>query len=207
MGARTEGLFFLVAGPTASGKTTVLKQLVDTERDLKKDVSVTTRPPREGETDGCDYHFWTRERFLEAEVQGAFLETAVVHQNHHYGTLKEHVTEQLKNGIDVIKDIDVQGVGQIRKQWPYPRSVAIFVTPPSAQELIERLRRRGSEDEATLKRRLDTMRAEVERIGEYDYMVVNDSVETAVRKLVAIRTAEHCRRERHQETFTQEWRS
>lgn len=188
------GVFFLVAGPAGVGKSTLLKRLVAEEQGLVKAISVTTRPPREGEVDGVAYHFWDEARFKAEMSRGEFLEHAVVH-GHHYGTPARSVEEQLAAGLDVVKDIDVQGVERIRKldAYQYPRTVAVFVTPPSREELIQRLRGRGSEDAQSFATRLRTAEAELARVGEYEYVVVNDSVDAAVAKLKAIRIAEHCR--------------
>jgi guanylate kinase len=195
------GILFLVAGPAGVGKTTLLRQLLAEEKGLVKAVSVTTRAPRAGETDGVAYHFWDEARFSAAAANGEFLEHAVVH-GHSYGTLGRFVDEQLAAGLDVIKDIDVQGVGQLRQmeKFRYPASVAIFVTPPSHDELVRRLEQRKSESNASFSTRLRNAEAELARIDEYEYVVVNDTVPATVARLKAIRLAEHCRRER------QEWK-
>jgi guanylate kinase len=148
---KKRGIFFLVAGPAGVGKTTLLQRLLEEEKDLVKAVSVTTRKPRQGEVDGVAYHFWDTERFGEAAQRGEFLEFAQVHQNY-YGTLSRFVEEQLAAGLDVVKDIDVQGVDQIRrlKQFNYPKAVTIFVLPPSKEELHARLKGRDSEDGITI---------------------------------------------------------
>jgi guanylate kinase len=191
-----KGIFFLVAGPAGVGKTTLLAQLVAGEEGLVKAVSVTTRPPRANETDGAAYYFWDETRFLAAVEKGEFLEEAVVH-GQHYGTLARFVEDQLAAGLDVIKDIDVQGVQQVRRlaAYRYPGSVAIFIMPPSREELVKRLQGRGSEDRASLARRLKTAEAEMARAKEYDYVVVNDSLPEALARLQAIRRDEHRKRE------------
>ncbi|HEY3322696.1 MAG TPA: guanylate kinase [Planctomycetota bacterium] len=193
--ADKRGIFFLVAGPAGVGKTTVLQRWVTEEPGLVKAVSVTTRPAREGEVDGVSYHFWDEARFQEALGRGEFLEHAIVHGRYRYGTLARFVDEKLTAGQDVVKDIDVQGVDQIRvlPQYKYPASVTAFVMPPSKDELLHRLQNRGSENPAELAARLRTAEEELQRAGEYDYLVVNDTIEKAVARLKAIRVAEHCR--------------
>jgi guanylate kinase len=201
----SKGIFFLVAGPTAAGKTTVLRRLVEISSGLVKDVSVTTRPPRPGEVDGSDYHFWDLRRFRKGLEAGKFMEHALVHGTDSYGTLRRFVVERLKQGTDVIKDIDVQGATQIRKGMPYPETVAIFLVPPSLQELIGRFDKRGTEDQAVKARRLATIKRETRRIRDYDYLVLNRTVDETVYDLDAIRRAEHCKRVRREQEFKQTW--
>jgi guanylate kinase len=191
------GIFFLIAGPAGVGKTTLLKRLVAEEQDLVKAISVTTRAPRAGEQDGAAYYFWSEARFQEGAARGEFLEHAVVH-GRHYGTPARFIEEQLSAGKDVVKDMDVQGVQQIRAlpAYQYPRTVAVFVVPPSHEELVRRLRGRGSEDEQSFATRLRTAEAEMQHSHEYDYLVVNDTVDEALARLKAIRVAEHCRPQR-----------
>ncbi|MBI3830243.1 MAG: guanylate kinase [Planctomycetes bacterium] len=203
MGA--QGIFFLLAGPTAAGKTVVLKRLLETSEGLVKNISVTTRPPRVGEMDGRDYRFWEQKAFETEKAAGGFLESALVHAKYWYGTLKRDIDANLSQGLDVIKDIDVQGVELVRKALPYPQSVAIFMVPPSLEELRERFQKRGSEDDESLKRRLKSAEAELKRVGEYDYVVVNKDVEEAVADLAAIRQAEHLKRSRGEVAFRKAW--
>jgi guanylate kinase len=193
------GIFFLVAGPAGVGKSTLLRRLVAEEKDLRKAVSVTTRSARPGEIEGTSYFFWDEKRFTAAAAHGDILEHAAVY-GHHYGTLARFVEEQLAAGVDVIKDIDVQGVGQVRQNpaFRYPRSVAVFILPPSRAELIRRLKERASETSVSFELRLKTADAELARLAEYDYVIVNDTIEESVHKLKAIRVAEHCRRERRE---------
>lgn len=214
---RDRGVFFLLAGPTAAGKTAVLKRLLETSAGLVKNISVTTRAPRTGEVDGRDYRFWDRERFERENQAGAFLEHATVHGLDYYGTLKQDVLDRLDAGEDVIKDIDVQGVEQVRAVMPYPQSVAIFLVPPSRKELVDRFQRRGTESEDAFQRRLRTAESELRRIGEYDYLVVNAVVEQAAGDLAAIRAAERfgdqaarqmadgLKRARREQEFRQAW--
>jgi len=202
----SEGIFFLLAGPSGAGKTVVLRTLLAGSRNLKKDISVTTRAPRPGEVNGQDYHFWSVERFEEELKDGAFLEHAIVHGRDWYGTLKRGVLKELDRGVDVIKDIDVQGAAQVRKALPYPRSVMVFIAPTSPQELERRLSSRGTEDKDAFKRRLESVQPELARLGEYDYLVLNQVIGEAAAELEAIRRAEHARRERREGEFRKAWR-
>ena len=191
------GVFYLIAGPAGVGKTTLLKRLLSEEKKLARAISVTTRQPRVGETDGVAYHFWDEKRFKEALARGEFLEAAQVH-GHFYGTLGAFVEEKLSAGIDVIKDIDVQGAGLLRKleRYKYPQTVGIFVLPPSRAELAKRLEGRATEDRKSLAERLAVADAEIARINEFEYAIMNDVFERAYAQLKAIRLAEHCRVER-----------
>lgn len=188
------GIFFLVAGPAGVGKTTLLKRLVAEEAGLVKAVSATARQPRSGEEDGVSYFFWDEARIKAAVDRGEFLEHAFVHGKL-YGTPARFVEEKLSLGVDVVKDIDVQGVEQIRRleRFRYPASVAIFLLPPSRDELLRRMQGRGTDERRSVELRLKNAEAEMARIGEFDYQIVNDSLDNAFAQLKAIRTAEHCR--------------
>ena len=199
------GILFLVAGPSGAGKSTVLRRFLKSSSNLERAISVTTRASRTGEKNGKDYHFWSRPRFEKAVSRGAFLEHAVVHGTERYGTLKRFVSDRLEAGVDVIKDIDVQGVAQIRRIMPHPLSVAIFLAPPEPRDLAARLSKRGSEGAPELARRLASARREMRRIGEYDYLVLNQEVGQAVEELRAIRRSEQLRPCRLQAAFKKAW--
>lgn len=192
----SKGIFFLVAGPAGAGKTTLLKRLVAEETNLVKAVSVTTRHPRAGEVDGIAYHFWDAARFDAAVANGEFLEHAVVHKNQ-YGTLARFVLEKLDAGVDVVKDIDVQGVEQIASHPLLKGRIAtVFILAPSREELVKRLKDRASETDQTLAIRLKTAESELARTQEFEHVVINDTIDRAVAELKAIRLAEHCKPER-----------
>jgi guanylate kinase len=180
-----QGPLIIVSGPAGSGKSTLVQRAIgETKYRLRLAVSATTRSPREGERDGVDYHFWSRERFEHALHEGAFLEHALVHAQHWYGTPRSEVDGWREKGFGVILDIDVQGAEQVRKVFPDARSV--FVRLPSEEMYEQRMRQRGSETEASIARRLQSARRELARIGEYDRVVVNDDLETAAREFLGV---------------------
>jgi guanylate kinase len=171
----------ILSGPSGSGKSTVLAcLLMPADLPLRLSVSATTRAPRPGERDGQHYHFWTRERFEAERDSGAFLEWAEVFGNY-YGTLRREVEPYREQGVGVILDIDVQGAAQVRRQCP--DAVSIFLRAPSLEVYEERLRKRGTESEAAIQRRLAGARRELAHAGEYNYVVVNEDLETAVGQL------------------------
>jgi guanylate kinase len=179
-----KGPLFILSGPSGVGKSTVIDLLLrDQDVPLRLSVSATTRSPRPNEVDGKHYHFWTKPRFLAERDAGAFLEWAEVH-GRYYGTLRSEVDPPRDDGMGVILDIDVQGAEQVRKQCP--DCVTIFLRAPSWEIYEERLRKRHTEDEDSIARRLAAARAELARAGEYQYQITNENVEEAVRQLNAI---------------------
>ncbi len=184
-----KGLLFVVSGPSGAGKGTICKRLAE-KHDIYLSVSMTTRTPRTGEVEGESYFFTTEMDFKEKLVNNGFLEHAKVYGNY-YGTPKEKVVEYLKQGIDVVLEIDIQGAMQIRKN--YPSGKFIFVLPPSMAELRKRITGRGSETEEAINLRMREALKEVAYIGKYDYCVVNGELEEAVNRVEAIIIAEHSR--------------
>ncbi|HEX4591848.1 MAG TPA: guanylate kinase [Gemmataceae bacterium] len=179
------GPLIILSGPSGSGKSTVLQRLLtDPPGPLRRSVSATTRPPRPGEIDGGDYYFWSRERFEDAIEADAFLEYAIVHGSHYYGTLRSEVDPYLARGTGVVLTIDVQGADKIRAK--VPGSVTVFLIAPSLDEYERRLRARGTEDERTIRRRLETARAELARAAEYQYQITNDDLPRAAAELRGI---------------------
>ncbi len=156
-------------------------------------MSCTTRAPRDGEEEGRDYYFLKREEFLERRTQNHFAESADVHGNL-YGTLRSEVERVLKSGRHVVMDIDVQGATQFRRS--FPDSVFVFVLPPSADVLLQRLRRRGTENRGELAARMISALHELRAVPQYEYVVVNDHLESAVARVSAVIDAEFVRRER-----------
>lgn len=185
-----KGKTFIISGPSGVGKGTIVKALMAERPDVFLSISATTRKPREGEVDGVHYRFIDAERFRALIEEDAFLEYAEYVGNF-YGTPKRFVDEAMAEGRDVILEIDVQGAMQVSEKRP--DAVTIFVVPPSWETLEQRLRDRGTDDEEKLQKRLVRARVELKAASSYQYMVINDTVEEAVREVRAIMLAEHCR--------------
>lgn len=190
----------ILSAPSGGGKTTIARRLLERRLDLGYSVSCTTRLPREGEVDGRDYRFLTREAFEAAVTRGEFAEWAEVHGNL-YGTLRTEVERVLAAGRHALMDIDVQGARQFHLS--FPDTVLIFVLPPSGEVLKARLSARKSEDQAKLLVRLRNARAELGEVGRYHYVVVNDNLERAVDQVSAIIDAEGLRHDRVHEIEAQ----
>ena len=185
-----KGKTFIVSGPSGVGKSTVLKALLETRRNLYFSVSATTRAPRPGELDGVHYHFMDVDSFRKWIAKEQFLEYAEYVGNF-YGTPKRYVDEAMEAGKDVILDIEVQGAIQVVSKRP--ETVRIFIAPPSWAELERRLTERGTDSREKIQKRLLRAKVEFQTAHTYDYFVINDTVENAVRELDAIMTAEHCK--------------
>ena len=201
------GLLFVVSAPSATGKTTVVEQLVQVLPGLRMSRSYTSRPARPGEEDGLDYNFITRDAFEAMIARDAFLEWADVFGNF-YGTGKEETQSRLAAGEDLVLVIDVQGARQVRER--VPDTVGVFMLPPSFEVLEQRLRKRSKDPEPEMLRRLETARREVDAVSSYDYVVVNDLLERCVGELAGIVVAERAKLARRQpainpiiETFRQ----
>lgn len=189
-----KGLLFVVSAPAGCGKDTILEQVLAKEENVGYSVSATTRAPRPGEVDGTHYFFLTRERFEEMIKNGDVLEYTEYCGNY-YGTPKKGVEAMLAEGKDVVLKIEVEGAMNIKKL--FPDSCLVFILPPSMQELERRLRKRGTEDEPTIMRRIAQAKNEIDTAVNYDYFVVNDDLEDAVNDLIAVIRGEKCRRERN----------
>jgi guanylate kinase len=197
MSSRRPGQLFIVSAPSGTGKTTLVERLVQVVPDLALSRSFTSRVPRDGETDGLDYNFISRDRFEAMIAAGDFLEWADVFGNY-YGTAASETNRVLTSGTDLVLVIDVQGAKQVRALRA--DTIGIFVLPPSFRILEERLRRRSKDTEAQIQRRLEVARSEVSVVSEYDYVVVNDEVDAAVERLRSIVEAERARLQRMQPT-------
>ena len=183
----------ILSAPSGGGKTTIARLLLARRPDLGYSVSCTTRAPRPTEVPGRDYYFITRAEFLAKREQGAFAESAEVHGNL-YGTLEAEVERVMAAGQHVVMDIDVQGAMQFIRAFPH--SVTIFILPPSAEVLLERLRARKTESPAQLAARLQSALQELQQVDEYEYVVMNDDLERAVSSVESIIDAEVVSRER-----------
>lgn len=183
----------ILSAPSGAGKTTIARRLLETRKDIGYSVSCTTRKPREGEVHGRDYFFLSADEFAELRARGEFAECAEVHGSW-YGTLRSEVERVLHEGRHVLMDIDVQGAAQFHAA--FPQSVLIFVLPPSADALLERLRRRNTESRASLAARMRSALQELLAVPRYQYVVVNDELDRAVASVSRIVDAEALRRER-----------
>jgi guanylate kinase len=183
----------ILSAPSGGGKTTIARMLLGRRPDLGYSVSCTTRAPRTGEAQGRDYYFMSRAEFIAKREQGAFAESAEVHGNL-YGTLRAEVERVMSGGKHVVMDIDVQGAVQFVRAFPL--SVTIFILPPSAEVLLERLRGRNTESSAQLAARLQSALQELQQVDEYEYVVINDDLERAVASVESIIDAEVVSRER-----------
>lgn len=187
------GQLFIVSAPSGTGKTTLVERLVQRVAGLRMSRSYTSRPARGGEQDGVDYNFITRGRFEDMVREGAFLEWADVFGSY-YGTSASDTEAMLARGEDVVLVIDVQGARQVRARGI--QTIGVFVLPPSADVLEQRLRGRSKDSEEQIRRRLEVAGAEVDEYAMYDYVVINDELDAAVERLRAIVGAERVRTRR-----------
>lgn len=174
---------FVISGSSGVGKGTVLKGFLEKNPNFMLSISCTTRAPRKGEVDGVNYFFLTKEEFQNCIDNDKFLEWAEFAGNR-YGTKKKYIKQCLEEGKDIILEIDTQGALQVKKQMP--EAVLIFICPPSLETLENRLRGRHTEDEATIQKRLQEVKIELERAENFDYKVVNDDLENAIAELEKI---------------------
>lgn len=191
-----KGLTIVVSAPSGGGKGTILKELFKLNSNLRYSVSATTRSPRQGEIDGVHYYFVTKDDFAGMISNGKMLEYAEYCDNF-YGTPKDPVDDMTSQGFDVVLEIEVQGGAQIKKL--VPDCVSVFIIPPSLEVLERRLRRRGTESDEIIAKRLTAARDELRHACEYDYVVVNDALENAVDDLASIIKAEKLKYSRNKQ--------
>ena len=192
------GLLIVISGVSGTGKGTVCKKLLADLPKISYSISATTRKPRQGEVDGREYYFLSVDEFKQWIADEKFLEYAEVYGNF-YGTPLNKIEEQLNRGEDVLLEIDVQGALNVKKKCP--DGIYIFLLPPSLAELRRRIENRGTETPESLNRRLKNAVAEIQIGREYDYVVVNDTVENAAAQIKAILTAERCKVARNADKF------
>jgi len=187
------GCLFIISAPSGTGKTSLVRALLQSDLNLSLSISHTTRPPRSGEVNGRDYHFVDEETFRQMLLNGEFVESAEVYGNL-YGTSQKWIDSAIASGQDILLEIDCQGTKQI--QQILPESIGIFILPPSADALATRLKIRAQDNPGIIQKRLAAAREEVSHINEFDYVIINDRLEDALNDLICIVRAEHLRRAR-----------
>lgn len=184
------GSLFIVSAPSGAGKTTLERALLERVDNLRRSISHTTRPPRPGEQDGVDYYFVSQETFESMVARGEFIEYAQVFGNY-YGTQREAIEDNLRQGIDVIMDMDWQGARQVRQV--FPSVVSIFILPPSIGVLRQRLEARGQDSEGVIEKRMREAREQIAHFSEYDFLIINDVLDEAVDDLERVVRASRLR--------------
>ena len=196
------GTLFIVSAPSGAGKTTLVGRLLQDDAQVRHSVSFTTRAPRPGEQDGREYNFIAVQRFLAMRERGEFAEWAEVHDNF-YGTSRTWLEQRMKEGCDMMLEIDWQGAQQMRRQ--FPEAVSIFVLPPSIAELERRLRGRGSDSDDVIARRVAGALGEMRHVAEFDFVIINNDLDIAHEELTAAVRASRLRfsrqRARHPDVF------
>jgi guanylate kinase len=194
-----KGNLFVVTAPSGAGKTTLVAALLAADQNVQLSVSFTTRAPRPGEVDGKDYHFVAREVFEQMIQNGDFLEHAEVYGNY-YGTSQTWINNAIDTGRDILLEIDWQGAAQVRRL--FPDVVGLFVLPPSVEVLEQRLKNRGKDSDEVIERRMAVAKEEISHVEEFDYVIVNEHIDEAVRDIVSAVRAErlklHRQSTRHQ---------
>ena len=199
---KKRGNLIIISGPTCAGKDTVIKELLKKRENTVCPISYTSRKIRKGEVDGVDYYFITREEFERKIADKEFLEYAKVRYGEYFGTPKKELEDLLSDGKDVILEIDVQGAGQVKKL--FPETILIFILAPSMEELKRRIKQRGTEKNIDqVIDRFKTAYKEINELKKYNYVVINDDVDLAVKKIDAILISEKCRVDRIEEIYVQ----
>lgn len=181
------GCLFIISAPSGTGKTSLVKALLAVDSQLNLSISHTSRSPRSSEVDGRDYHFISQADFKRMEQQGDFLESAEVYGNF-YGTSQKWINETINAGHDILLEIDCQGAAQVQQY--FPQSISIFILPPSPETLASRLNARGQDDPDVIEKRLAAAREEVNHINEFDYVIINNEIDDALKDLTSIVRAE-----------------
>lgn len=187
------GDLFVVSAPSGAGKTSLVQALLNINPQIDLSISYTTRDPRPGERDGKDYHFVSRETFLAMIARGEFLESAEVYGNL-YGTSQTWISKEIGNGRDILLEIDWQGAAQVRRL--FPACISIFILPPSMDALEQRLKGRGKDNSDVIAKRMAAVRDDVAHVAEFDYVIINDNLNEALRELNAVVLAARVRRDR-----------
>lgn len=197
--SKKTGQLIVISAPSGAGKGTIIKELL--KRDSKSrwlSVSATSREMRKGEKEGVDYYYLSKDEFIERIKEDYFIEYTNYTGNY-YGTPREHIKEKLDEGIDVILEIEIEGAANIKSI--IPEAIFIFIMPPSLKELINRLKKRGTETNEKILKRFNKAYKEVNEVSKYNYVVVNDEVDEAVEKIESIIKAEKCRVDRIEEVY------
>lgn len=187
------GNLFIVSAPSGAGKTSLVQALLNINPEIGLSISYTTRKPRPGERDGKDYHFVSREVFLEMMARGEFLESAEVYGNL-YGTSQTWISKEIDKGHDILLEIDWQGAAQVRHL--FPECVSVFILPPSMQALEQRLKGRGKDNDEVIATRMAAVREDVAHVAEFDYVIINDNLNEALRELNGVVLCHRVRRDR-----------
>lgn len=195
------GSLIIISGTTCAGKGTVIKKLLERNKNMVLSLSYTSRPIRKGEVDGIDYKFISHEEFERKIENGDFLEYAKVRYGEYFGTPKENIDNLLESGKDVILEIDVQGAKQIKEKLP--ETILIFIMAPSMEEVKRRIKARGAETAEQIVDRFQTAYKEINEVNKYNYVVVNDHLEEAIQKVEAILISEKCRVDRIEEIYVE----
>lgn len=198
---KKKGSLIIISGTTCAGKGTVIKKLLERNKNMVLSLSYTSRPIRKGEVDGIDYKFISHEEFERKIKNGDFLEYAKVRYGEYFGTPKENIENLLEAGKDVILEIDVQGAKQIKKKLP--ETILIFIMAPSMEEVKRRIKARGAETAEQIVDRFQTAYREINEVNKYNYVVVNDNLEEAIQKVEAILISEKCRVDRIEEIYVE----
>ena len=188
---KVRGNLIVISGPSGCGKGTICTELLKNNPELFLSISMTTREPRDGEINGVNYYFVTKDEFLDKIDDGDMLEYAVVYNGNYYGTPKDQVEKKLEQGIDVILEIEIEGAAKVNETMP--EGIFIFIMPPSMRELKRRLIKRNTETKEQIIERFKRAYREINEVSKYNYIVINDEVDNAVSKVESIIKAEKCR--------------